>query len=285
MLVDTKPTTFDELVRISGLSHGTDVWLNNAEELINNGTVTLGEAICCRDDIMIYLIKKGVDPNKAFKIMEVVRKGKALSDPTKWAEYTEIMKEHNVPEWYIKSCEKIKYMFPKAHAAAYVTNAFRIAWFKVHMPEAYYATFFTIRGSDEFDSECMIYGKEKVKEKMHEIDMQGNAASQKDKAMYPILELVLEMYERGIKFLSIDLYKSHSSKFVVEKDGIRPPLKSIPGLGGIAADMIYKAAKKGKFLSVDDLKIRAKTGNSVTELLRNFGCLEGMPESNQLSLF
>jgi len=285
MLVDTKPTTFDELIRISGLSHGTDVWLNNAEELINEGTVTLSEAICCRDDIMIYLIKQGVDPNKAFKIMEVVRKGKALKDPEKWAEYTEIMREKNVPEWYIKSCEKIKYMFPKAHAAAYVTNAFRIAWFKVHMPEAYYAAFFSVRGSDEFDSECMIYGKEKVKAKMREIDQQGNFASQKDKAMYPILELVLEMYERGIKFLPIDLYKSHSSKFIVEKEGIRPPLNSIPGLGGIAAEMIYNAANEGEFMSVDDLKIRAKTGKSVTELLRNFGCLDGMPESNQMSLF
>ena len=162
MLVDTKPTTFDELIRISGLSHGTDVWLNNAQELIQQGVVTLNEAICCRDDIMIYLIKKGLPPNPAFKIMETVRKGKALKDPAKWEEYKNLMKEHDVPDWYIKSCEKIKYMFPKAHAAAYVTMAFRIAWFKVHIPKAYYTAYFTIR-ADEFDSEIMCFRKRKSK--------------------------------------------------------------------------------------------------------------------------
>ena len=217
MLVDTRPTTFDELIRISGLSHGTDVWLGNAQSLIEQGTVTLTEAICCRDDIMIYLIKQGLPPNPAFKIMELVRKGKALKDPAKWAEYVTLMKEHNVPDWYIKSCEKIKYMFPKAHAAAYVTNAFRIAWFKVHEPKAYYSAFFSIRASDEFDSEIMIFGEEKVKNKMKEIDLLGNNATQKDKAMYPVLELVLEMYERGLKFLPIDLYKSHATKFIPEE--------------------------------------------------------------------
>lgn len=170
MLVDTKPTTFDELIRISGLSHGTDVWLGNAQTLIEEGTTTLQDSICCRDDIMIYLIKKGVPPNPAFKIMETVRKGKALKDKEKWAQNVELMKEHDVPDWYIKSCEKIKYMFPKAHAAAYVTNAFRIAWFKVHQPKAYYTAYFTIR-ADEFDSEIMCYGKEKVKNKMKEIDL------------------------------------------------------------------------------------------------------------------
>ena len=229
MLVDTKPHTFDELIRISGLSHGTDVWLGNAQSLIEDGTVTLQEAICCRDDIMIYLIKKGVPPNPAFKIMETVRKGKALKDKEKWAEYVALMKEHDVPDWYIKSCEKIKYMFPKAHAAAYVTNAFRIAWFKVHKPEAYYAAYFTIR-ADEFDSEIMCFGEDKVKNKMKEIDLAGNNATTKDKNMYAILELVLEMYERGIKFLPMDLYKSHATKFQVEEGGIRPPLNSIPGL-------------------------------------------------------
>ena len=165
MLVDTRPTTFDELIRISGLSHGTDVWLGNAQSLIEAGTVTLQDAICCRDDIMIYLIKMGLPPNPAFKIMETVRKGKALKDPAKWEEYKNMMKEHNVPDWYIKSCEKIKYMFPKAHAAAYVTNAFRIAWFKVHQPLAYYAAYFSIR-ADEFDSDCMIFGKEKVRNRL-----------------------------------------------------------------------------------------------------------------------
>ena len=285
MLVDTKPTTFDELIRISGLSHGTDVWLGNAQTLIEQGTVTLTEAICCRDDIMIYLIKMGLPPNSAFKIMETVRKGKALKDPAKWEEYKNLMKEHNVPDWYIKSCEKIKYMFPKAHAAAYVTNAFRIAWFKVHKPEAYYAAFFSIRAADDFDSEIMCFGKEKVKNKMKEIDLLGNNATPKDKTMYPVLELVLEMYERGINFLPIDLYKSHSTKFLVEEGGIRPPLNSIAGLGTVAAQGIEKARQEGKFMSIDDMKIRSKVGDSVAELLKKFGCLDGMSQSNQISLF
>ena len=286
MLLDTKPTTFDELIRISGLSHGTDVWLNNAQELIENKTVTLKEAICCRDDIMIYLIKKGIDPNKSFKIMESVRKGKVANGKEgKWEEYKQIMREHDVPEWYIGSCEKIKYMFPKAHAAAYVTNAFRIAWFKVHEPKAYYAAFFSIRAADNFDASCMIYGKEKVKNKMKEIDMQGTAAAKKDQDMYPILELVLEMYERGLKFLPIDLYKSHWKNFKIEGEDIRPPLNSIPGLGPIAAESIYNAAKKEEFMSIDEIRMKAKVGDSVIELLREFGCLEGLPESNQLSFF
>ena len=286
MLLDTKPTTFDELIRISGLSHGTDVWLNNAQELVENGTTTLSEAICCRDDIMIYLIKKGLDPNKAFKIMESVRKGKvAKGKEPKWEEYKALMKEHDVPDWYIGSCEKIKYMFPKAHAAAYVTNAFRIAWFKVHHPKAYYSAFFSIRAADNFDASCMIMGKEKVKNKMKEIDMQGNGAAKKDQDMYPVLELVLEMYERGLKFLPIDLYKSHYKNFQIEGDDIRPPLGSIPGLGPIAAEAIYNAAQEEKFMSIDEIRMRAKVGDSVIDMLREFGCLQGLPESNQISLF
>ena len=284
MLVDTRPTTFEELLRISGLSHGTDVWLGNAQSLIEAGTITLQDAICTRDDIMLYLIKKGLPPKPAFKIMECVRKGKATKDPEKWKEYEALMKEHNVPDWYIKSCEKIKYMFPKAHAAAYVTNAFRIAWFKVHKPMAYYTAYFTIR-ADEFDSEIMCHGEEKVKNKMKEIDLQGNAATTKDKNMYAILELVLEMYERGINFLPIDLYKSHATKFVMEEDGIRPPLNSLPGLGTVAAMGIDEAKKDGKFMSIDDMKIRSKIGKSVIELLDNAGCLKGMTQSNQMSLF
>ena len=285
MLVDTKPKRFDELIRISGLSHGTDVWLGNAQSLINDGTVTLSEAICCRDDIMIYLIKKGLPPNDSFKIMEAVRKGKvAKGKEPKWEQYKAEMKEHDVPDWYIKSCEKIKYMFPKAHAAAYVTNAFRIAWFKVHEPKAYYTAYFTIR-ADEFDSDIMCHGKEKVLNKMKEIDLAGNNASQKDKNMYPILELVLEMYERGINFLPIDLYKSHSTKFISEEDGIRPPLNSIPGLGTVAAESIVKAREEEPFMCVDDIRMRAKAGSSVIDLLRNAGCLKGMTESNQMSLF
>ena len=286
MLIDTHPTTFDELIRISGLSHGTDVWLGNAQSLIEQGIVTLQQAICCRDDIMIYLMKKGLPPDKSFKIMEAVRKGKvAKGKEPKWKdEYIPLMLEHDVPEWYIKSCEKIKYMFPKAHAAAYVTNAFRIAWFKVHIPLAYYAAFFTIRAK-AFDAEVMINGKEKVKNKMKEIEMMGNNATPKDKDMYDDLELVLEMYERGLRFLPIDLYKSHATKFQVEGDSLRPPLNSIAGLGNVAAEGIMKARQEEKFMSIDDLKIRSKVGDSVTELLRQFGCLEGMSQSNQLSLF
>jgi len=280
MLVDTKPTTFEELIRISGLSHGTDVWLNNAQTLIQEGTATLSEAICTRDDIMTYLIKQGLPPDKAFKIMESVRKGKGLKP-----DQEEIMRENKVPEWYIDSCKKIKYMFPKAHAVAYVTMAFRIAWFKVHYPLAYYAAFFSIR-ADEFDSEFMIYGKEKVKAKMKELELQGNSISTKDKGMYTILEIVLEMYERGFEFLPIDLYKSHNTKFLIEEGKIRPPLTSIGGLGGIAAESIYKAAKEeGKFMCIDDLQVKAKIGKSMLELLGKFGCLNGMPQSNQISLF
>ena len=287
MLVDTKPTTFDELIRISGLSHGTDVWLNNAATLIEDGTVTLKEAICCRDDIMIYLIKKGLDPNKSFKIMEAVRKGKvAKGKEPKWEEYKAMMREHDVPEWYIGSCEKIKYMFPKAHAAAYVTNAFRIAWFKVHIPKAYYSAFFSIRAADNFDAASMILGKEKVKNKMKEIDMKGNTATKKEQDMYAVLELVLEMYERGIKFLPIDLYKSHYKNFLVEDDGIRPPFSSIAGFGPIAAKSLYEAAKSGEeFMSIDEVRLAAKLGDSTVDLLREFGVFEGMQESNQISLF
>ena len=284
MLLDTHPTTFDELIRLSGLSHGTDVWLGNAQTLIEEGTVTLKEAICCRDDIMVYLMKKGLPPDKAFKIMETVRKGKALKDPEKWNGFKELMKEYGIPDWYVKSCEKIKYMFPKAHAAAYVTNAFRIAWFKVHIPLAYYAAYYSIRAK-AFDAEFMINGKEKVKNKMKESEMMGNNAAPKDKEMYDDLEIVLEMYERGITFLQIDLYKSHATKFQIEGEYLRPPLNSIAGLGNVAAESIMRARDEEKFMSIDDMKIRAKVGDSVTELLRQFGCLEGMSQSNQLSLF
>ena len=284
MLVDTRPTTFDELIRLSGLSHGTDVWLGNAQTLIEEGTVTLKEAICCRDDIMVYLMKQGLPPDKAFKIMETVRKGKALKDPAKWEEFKEIMHKYNIPDWYIKSCEKIKYMFPKAHAAAYVTNAFRIAWFKVHMPLAYYAAYYSIRAK-AFDAEWMINGIEKVDQKMKEIDDLGNNATPKDKEMYDDLEIVREMYLRGIKFLPVNLYKSHSTKFLIEDGMLRPPLSSIAGLGTVAAESIYQARLEEEFESIEDLQVRSKIGKSVTELLDKFGCLKGMTQSNQLSLF
>ena len=291
MLVDTKPTTFDELIRISGLSHGTDVWLNNAQTLIEQGIVTLKEAICCRDDIMIYLIQKGLPPDKAFKIMEAVRKGKVAKkkEPLWGEEYKQLMIDNNVPDWYIDSCEKIKYMFPKAHAAAYVTNAFRIAWFKVHIPKAYYAAYMSIR-ADEFDSDSMLYGKERVLAKMDEIDKQGNAAAPKDKNMYPILELVLEMNQRGIDFLPVDLYKSDAVNFLVEEDGIRPPFAKLTGFGEVDARKLVAArdelmAEGKKFSSIEDMTIKAKLGKAAVETLRLSGCLDGMPRSEQMDMF
>jgi len=284
MLLDTRPKAFTDLICISGLSHGTDVWLGNAKDLIDAGTVTLSEAVCTRDDIMTYLISKGLPPDTAFKIMELVRKGKALSNPEKWAEYEALMREHKVPEWYIDSCRKIKYMFPKAHAAAYVMMAFRIAWFKVHIPQAYYAAYFTIRAK-AFEAEFMIFGKEKVKAKMKEIEELGNQATPKDKDMYDDLELVLEMYERGFKFLPIDLYKSHATRFLLEEEGLRPPINSISGMGTVAAEGLYNAAQEKPFNSIEDVKKRAKIGNATIDSLRKFGCFKGIPESDQMSLF
>ena len=236
---------------------------------------------------MTYLMKKGLEPGDAFKIMEVVRKGKATKDPEKWASYEKIMEEHDVPKWYMESCKKIKYMFPKAHAVAYVTMAFRIAWFKVHMPLAYYAAYFTVRGAEDFDGEIMLYGKQKVKDKMKELDMLGNNMSVKEKGMYTVLELVNEMYERGYEFLPIDLYKSDAKKFKIEDGKIRPPFSSIAGLGGVAADNIQKAVEEedGKFISIDEFQLKSKIGKSVIEMLTKFGCLNGMSKSNQLSLF
>ena len=279
MLVDTKPTTFEELIRISGLSHGTDVWLNNAQTLIEEGTCTLSDAICTRDDIMIYLIDKGLPPNPSFKIMESVRKGKGLSE-----EQETLMREHDVPDWYIDSCKKIKYMFPKAHAAAYVTMAFRIAWFKVHIPKAYYAAFFSIR-ADDFDSDFMLRGKDVVKSKMKEIDNLGNSAGNKEKNMYPILEIVLEMYERNIEFLPVDIYKSDATKFLVEKDGIRPPLSSLTGFGEVDANKLVEARKEEKFTSIEQMAGKARIGKVAVETLQKAGCLNGMPRSEQLDMF
>ena len=284
MLKDTKPTTFEELIRISGLSHGTDVWLGNAQELINNGVASLSEVICTRDDIMLYLINKGLPPDTSFKIMELVRKGKVAKEPEKWANYKKTMEEFNVPDWYIDSCNKIKYLFPKAHAAAYQTNAFRIAWYKVHIPKAYYTAYFTIR-ANAFDSEIMCKGPERVKNKMKEIELLGNSATKTEQDMYETLEIVNEMYERGLKFLPIDLYDSAASKFKMEDEGIRPPLNSIPGFGTVVAESVERARKDGEFMSINDLKIRAKVGASAIEMLKKAGCLEGMSESNQMSLF
>lgn len=279
MLIDTKPTTFSELIKISGLSHGTDVWLNNAQEIIRQGTAKLSEVICTRDDIMLYLIKKGLEPKTAFKIMEDVRKGKGLKP-----EYEEIMKNNKVPGWYMDSCNKIKYMFPKAHAAAYVMMAFRIAYFKVHYPEAFYAAYFTVR-ADDFDAELMTHGAGKAKEFIKEIESKGNNMTAKEKNVVTICEVVNEMYQRGIKFLPVDLYKSDAEKFLIEDGAIRPPLNALPGLGTIAAKNIADCRHKQNFLSKDELRIRSKISKTVIDILDKNGCLLNLPDSNQLSLF
>lgn len=279
MLEDTKPSTFSELVQISGLSHGTDVWLNNANELIQNGTCTLSEVIGCRDDIMVYLIYKGLDPSLAFKIMESVRKGKGLSD-----EFIEEMRNNNVPVWYIESCKKIKYMFPKAHAAAYVLMAVRIAYFKVHFPILFYAAYFSVR-ADDFDVEAMVKGSNALRSKIEEINAKGLEASTKEKNLQTVLELALEMCERGFSFQKIDLYRSSASEFIVEGNTLIPPFNSIPGLGTNAAINIVKARVDGEFLSKEDLQQRSKISKTVLEYLENQGCLQGLPDQNQLSLF
>lgn len=279
MLEDTKPTTFSELVQISGLSHGTDVWLGNAQELIHNRICTLSEVIGCRDDIMVYLIYQGLDPSFAFKIMESVRKGKGLSE-----EMEAEMRKNEVPEWYIDSCKKIKYMFPKAHAAAYVLMAVRIAFFKVHLPLLYYAAYFTVRAED-FDVEAMARGSEAIRARIEEINAKGLEASNKEKNLLTVLELALEMTERGFSFKKIDLYKSSASEFIIEGDSLIPPFNSIPGLGTNVALSIVKAREEGEFLSKEDLQQRGKVSKTILEYLDKQGCLESLPEQNQLSLF
>ncbi|MCA1066610.1 PolC-type DNA polymerase III (plasmid) [Rossellomorea sp. AcN35-11] len=279
MLEDTKPNTFSELVQISGLSHGTDVWLGNAQELINNKICELSDVIGCRDDIMVYLMHKGLDPSLAFKIMEFVRKGKGLQD-----EWVQTMKDYGVPDWYIDSCSKIRYMFPKAHAAAYVLMAVRIAYFKVHHPIFFYAAYFTVRAED-FDIGAMVKGSSSVRARIEEINEKGREASPKEKSLLTVLELALEMIERGYKFQKVDLYRSSASEFIVDGDTLIAPFNSIPGLGTNAAKGIEKAREEGEFLSKEDLRKRSKISKTVIEFLDQQGCLEGLPEENQLSLF
>ncbi|GAB6157596.1 PolC-type DNA polymerase III [Desulfotomaculum varum] len=279
MLVDTKPSTFSELVRISGFSHGTDVWLNNAQDLIRSGTCKLSEAISARDDIMVYLIYKGLPPKQAFKIMEGVRKGKGVKE-----EDAEAMRAHGVPEWYIESCRKIKYMFPKAHATAYVMMAFRIAWFKVYCPEAFYAAYFTVR-ADDFDAELMVQGPQKIRQVIEEIEAKGNAASQKEKNMLTILEVALEANCRGIKLLPVNLEKSDAVRFIVTPAGLLSPFAGLQGVGTAAAQNIVTARQEAPFTSVDDLRNRAKVSKTVIEVLQNHGCLANLQASDQMVLF
>ena len=279
MLEDTKPSTFAELVIISGLSHGTDVWLGNAEQLIQDGICTLPEVIGCRDDIMVYLMHKGLEPSLAFKIMEFVRKGRGLED-----EWIEEMKKHGVPDWYIDSCKKIKYMFPKAHAAAYVLMAVRIAYFKVHYPIYFYAAYFTVRAGD-FELDTMVKGSEAIRARIKEIQQKGFDATPKEKNLVTVLELSLEMCERGYGFKNVDLYRSSATEFLVEDNQLIPPFNAVDGLGTNAAINIVNAREDGEFLSKQDLRERSKISKTVLEYLDNFGCLEGMPDENQLSLF
>jgi len=279
MLLDTKPTTFSELVRISGLSHGTDVWINNAQDLVKSGKASLSEVISTRDDIMLFLIYAGLDKKRAFKIMERVRKGKGLSD-----EDIEYMQQFDLPDWYIDSCQKIKYMFPKAHAVAYVMMSFRIAYFKVHYPEAFYATYFTTKAED-FDANLIVKGKKAVDDKVRELNNLGSNMTAKEKNLLTVLEVVQEMFARGFTFEKVDLYKSDSDKFLIGEKGILPPLKSLEGVGETAARNIVKEREREKFISVEDLINRAKITKAVVEVLREHGCLNGLPETNQISLF
>ena len=281
MLLDTKPKNFSDLLRISGLSHGTDVWLGNAQELIEKGVITLKETISTRDSIMIYLINKGL-PNKAsFKIMEKVRKGKGLTDDD-----IALMKEHDVPQWYIDSCLKIKYMFPKAHAAAYVMMAFRIAYFKINYPLAYYTAYFTVRACDDFDYSCMCLGIDVAKDAIKDIQSKGNEATTKDKNKLTVLEMVVEFYARGFKFLPMDLYKSDAKNFIIDKEGLIPPFNSLQGLGINAAQSIVEGRKNGgEFTTVEDFKERTGIGKTLIELLKENNVLKGIPDTNQLTLF
>ena len=279
MLEQTKPSTFAELVIISGLSHGTDVWLGNAQELIDNGTCEIGDVIGCRDDIMVYLMHKGLDASLAFKIMEFVRKGKGLQD-----EWIGEMKKHGVPDWYIDSCQKIKYMFPKAHAVAYVLMAVRIAYFKVHHPILFYAAYFTVRAAD-FELNTMVAGSEAIRKRIKEIEVKGNDAAPKEKTLLTVLEISLEMSERGFSFQKVDLYRSSATEFIVDGNTLIPPFNAVEGLGTNAAINIVKAREEGEFLSKEDLRERSRISKTVLECLDQHGCLDGMAEKNQLSLF
>jgi len=280
MLKDTKPTCFSDMVKIAGLSHGTDVWLNNAQYYIQRGDCTLSTAICTRDDIMIYLISMGLEPGLAFKTMESVRKGRGLKP-----EMEQAMIDNNVPEWYIESCKKIKYMFPKAHACAYMMMAFRIAYFKIYYPLAYYAAYFSIRAAD-FDYSKMCMGKETLIANMKALKKKKavEKLTAKEDGEYDDMRSVLEFYARGLEFEPIDIYKAKARHFQIADGKLMPSLGSISGLGDKAAEQIYDAASRGSFLSLDDFKKRCKVGDTVAQALVELGILAGLPESNQMSL-
>ncbi|SDH38831.1 DNA polymerase-3 subunit alpha [Pseudobutyrivibrio sp. 49] len=284
MLVEAKPQYFTDLVRIAGLAHGTDVWLGNAQDLILSGTATITEAICTRDDIMVYLIHKGLDPAESFTIMERVRKGiVAKGKCDEWPTYKEHMQEHGVPDWYIESCEKIKYMFPKAHAAAYVMMAWRVAYCKINYPLAYYAAFFSIRAGG-FDYEKCCQGKARCEAEIKALKAQSDLSAT-DKDVLIALRLVQEMYARGFDFLPMDLYQSDSRYFKIVDGKILPPFNSLPGMGDKAAEQLQIAASQGKFLSLDDIKDRGKVSQTIIDKMVELGVIKDLPQSNQLSIF
>ncbi|QQB74806.1 PolC-type DNA polymerase III [Fusobacterium canifelinum] len=282
MLIDTRPTTFAELVRISGLSHGTNVWLNNAQEFVRNGQATLSQIITVRDDIMNYLIDQGLDNSDAFKIMEFVRKGKPKKEPENWEKFSAMMKEKKVPDWYIESCRRIEYMFPKGHAVAYVMMAMRIAYFKVHKPLAFYAAFLS-RKAEDFDMEVMSKGI-LAKQKLEELSKEPKLDPKK-KNEQAICEIVVEMEARGIELLPVDIYLSEGKKFTIEEDKIRIPLIGINGLGGAVIENLLKEREEGKFISVEDLKRRTKMSQTVADKLKNIGAFSSLSATNQISLF
>ncbi len=286
MLVDTKPGTFSELIKISGLSHGTDVWLGNAQDLIRNNIVDFKDVIGCRDDIMVYLMYHGLEPKKAFKIMEFVRKGKASKDPETWKMWEKEMRDAKIEDWFIDSCRKIKYMFPKAHAAAYVISAFRIAYFKVHYPLLYYAAYFSIR-CDDFDVESMIKGESAIRAKIEELQNKGFEMTNKESNTLDVLYCALEMTCRGLSFKNINLEKSDAKYFIIDEDkkSLIMPWRSLDGLGVQVCNQIIEERKKGRFISIEDLQNRGKVNQTAIEKLRTLGVLKDLPESSQLSLF